>query len=128
MLETPLKAFRTALCMAHKSDQQGDTMPKGAFDALNHISLTHLLVSQSFNMIVEHFEPNACQGGIFDEQATEEDLSSGARISSRLRPISNPLGPQCVRFWSIWGGGDGAINHTCSISLIWRPDEPFYPF
>ena len=50
MLETPLKAFRTALCMAHKSDQQGDTMPKGAFDALNHISLTHLLVSLLFNM------------------------------------------------------------------------------
>ena len=62
------------------------------------------------------------------QKPTEEDLSSGARISSRLRPISNPLRPQCVRFWSIWGGGDGAINHTCSISLIWRPDEPFYPF
>ena len=62
------------------------------------------------------------------QKPTEEDLSSGARISSRLRPISSPLRPQYVRFWSIWGGGDGAINHTCSISLIWRPDEPFYPF
>ena len=70
MLETPLKAFRTALCMAHKSDQQGDTMPKGAFDALNHISLFHLLVSQLFNMDIEQFEPNACQGGIFDEAIT----------------------------------------------------------
>ena len=70
MLETPLKAFRTALCMAHKSDQQGDTMPKGAFDALNHISLFHLLVSQLFNMDIEQFEPNVCQGGIFDEAIT----------------------------------------------------------